>query len=379
MDAILVKRALACGAIAALLVAAGCQILAGIEDRSHGEALGSAADAADAANDAPAETGPDAPCDPLVPPARPPAASGVAIPDLVFAFRSIVLDQPDAGYDLDQACTCNDAPDDPGSCTSSTPRCDAPRGVDNALAHVVSSTFGGSFASLNFQNRMADGTLDVLFQIQGFNGQEDDDAVSFALFASSGTIPPDAGDSDAMPRPTFDGTDTWTVNPDSFNDVADGGDAAIAKFSSQEAYVRSDALVARSPNAYIGLGDLVLHITDATLTGDLVLASHPYKIANGRITGRVSAESFLLGLPGIKLGPAVSLCPGGSLFEQAKKAICAARDIVSDPARDNRGDACDALSVGMAFTAVEARLGPPRAWPGSVTPCDPDAAAYQCP
>jgi hypothetical protein len=370
------KKAAFIALLGALAVANGCQILAGIEDRSHDAPPDAAPLDAALAPEAASDTG--APCDPLAPPARPTGTVGGTIGDLTFAGDSIMLEQVNLGYDLDHACTCKDTLEDPGSCVSASPRCDSARGVDNALSPIVASKLGGSFASLHFDSLIGSGDIDVLIRLRDYNGQDDDEAVTFAMFASNGTISSDAGADAPNPTPRRDGADTWTVDPESYLDLDAGLDAAVAKFASLQAYVRSNTLVAQAANAYLGLGEFVLHIQDATLTGDIVRVSHPFRIQNGRLSGRVAADSLLVALQQIKLG-ALPFCPGGGgLFDTTKDAVCAARDVVSDHTRDGRGDPCDALSVGIGFTAVEANIGPLRARAVSPTICDAGPEAYHC-
>jgi len=373
------RRAVVAVVAGALAAFAGCQILAGIEDRSHDAPFDATVEAAPPAAEAGVDGG--ASCDPLVPPLRPGPTAAEPRLELAFAVDSIVLDAPDAGYDLDNACTCKDGPGDPGSCVSQSPRCDGPRGLDNALAAVIQSALGGSFATENTNNRIKSGEIDVLLRLGDYNGSENDDAVVVALFASNGTAgaTPEA---DAGPPPRFDGTDTWTVDPESLLEVDAGADGGIAKFATSDAYVRSSSFVARSSIAYLGLGDLVLRIAGATVTGDIDLAAHPYRIHRGRISGRIGANELLSSLSHINLG-SISLCPGGpgatGLYERARSTVCAARDIASDPSRDGKGEPCDAVSVGIGFTAVEAKLGPVRARQFDPLGCDAGPEAYRCP
>ena len=233
----------------------------------------------------------------------------------------------------------------------------------------------------NIENRIKSGEIDVLLRLGDYNGSENDDAVVVALFASNGTAGPTPAD-DAGPPPRFDGTDTWTVDPDSLLEVDAGADGGVAKFATSDAYVRSNSFVARSSIAYLGLGDLALRIAGATVTGDIDLAAHPYRIHRGRISGRIGANELLSSLSHINLG-SISLCPGGpgatGLYERARSTVCAARDIASDPSRDGKGEPCDAVSVGIGFTAVEAKLGPVRARQFDPLGCDAGPEAYRCP
>jgi hypothetical protein len=81
----------------------------------------------------------------------------------------------------------------------------------------------------------------------------------------------------------------------------------------------------------------------------------------------------------ITLG-SVPFCPQDPAFQNAKKSICGARDIKADRTRDNRGEPCDALSIGITFTATEAQFSDFR--PRTVDPrpgCDAGPEAYRCP
>lgn len=375
----MIRRASLAVALGALGAFVGCQILANIEDRSHAAPLDATVEAAPPLAEAGSDGG--ALCDPVVPPSRPGPSATEPRLELSFAVDAITLDAPDAGYDLDNACTCKDGPADPGSCVSPTPRCDGPRGLDNALASVIQTALGGSFATANTNMRIRNGEIDVLLRLADYNGSENDEAVNVALFASNGTAGATA-EADAGPPPRFDGTDTWTVDPESLFDSDAGLDGGIAKFGTSDAYVRSSSFVARSSIAYLGLGDLVLRIAGATITGDIDLAAHPYRIHNGRISGRINADELLVSLSHINLG-SISLCPGGpdagGVYERARSTVCAARDIASDPGRDGKGDPCSAISVGIGFTAVEAKLAYLRPRQYDPMGCDAGPEAYRCP
>ncbi|MBL8609846.1 MAG: hypothetical protein JNL38_21105 [Myxococcales bacterium] len=355
------------------LFAAGCQAIADIEDRSHAAPAADATVEASPAPDAAVEAGPA--CDPLHPPPPPsPPSAGPSL-DFTFALDSVEIDRTDVGYDLDQRCTCAPSPSDPGSCVSATPRCDGPRGVDNALGAVTKAALGGSFATDNLKRSITDGTVGALLSLQGYNGLVDDDAVAVTLFASNGTTDADGGPD--RPKPAFRGQDIWTVDPESYNDP-DAGPPSGAKFAVPAAYVANGTVVARATTAYVGLGDLVLRITDATLTGEVQRAVHPYRILSGRITGRITSAALLNAIQSLKVG-AFSLCAGSELFAAARQAVCEHRDLSSDPSRDGKGDRCDALSVGISFTATEAVLGPLRPREVDPTPCDGGAEAVSCP
>jgi hypothetical protein len=372
-------------AVAAVLAAAAaCQGLIDIRDRSHG-ASGADAGATEAGADG--DTARPA-CLPQLPP-EPPALADDPNDDvdLTFALDRLTIDDPNAGYDLDRQCTCQGDSDE-GSCRGHRVTCDVDggRGVDNALAQIfrVASAANaglGNSSPENVQRRILAGEFTVVARVQRYNGVRNDRRLRYITYVSNGTVMAvdDAGlDAGTVPLSTDGGENRMTIDPASvrFPDAAVPWDQPT-EFN-DDAYIRDETLVVKIGRGRIGFGELQMDVTDATLTGRLLRS--PWRIEEGRITGRLATSTFLRALGAIQPGGQGSyVCPGSAAFEVVKVFACPGQDIRSDPQLDNRGQDCDALSFGLGFHAVSATIVGVRARDPVVNGCaDASPDAYAC-
>jgi hypothetical protein len=87
-----------------------------------------------------------------------------------------------------------------------------------------------------------------------------------------------------------------------------------------------------------------------------------FRIADGVLGGRVSADDFLRGIGYLKRG-SVLLCEDNSTVKALViSSACGARDIPTDPRRDFQTQpdgapfGCDAISMALRFSAAPAQL-----------------------
>jgi hypothetical protein len=357
------KRALLLGSPVALaaFVLAACSIY----DPSLLAPLPDAAPVADAG---PEGATPDADtCAHATAPAPPAADDGTANLDLVFAADSLQLLEAKTplGLDLDHVCTCPG----PEACRSvSTPtkvHCDDDAGRDNSGGQTIAtfSSVSDTFNETLVNQRIRSGASSILLRVRGYNGGANDTSVTAILYKSTGIQPIDDAGTTMAPR--FDGTDRWQLDPGSIvgggtatGVDCDGNPQCIALTFDQKAYVTDHVLVMRI-NVVLPLGaGTQLDLTNATVTGRLAPMGNSFTVVDGNIAGRWKANKVLeiVGNAKSPAGPGL-LCNDLATYQQIKQLVCGAADLPSDPSQDRTDVACDALSLGLAFTASPARLG----------------------
>lgn len=347
------------------------------------------------------------------PPDRPPADDGGDTPPLqpiFMAFDSIdigVAGRGDAavppfGYDLDNTCTCPGKPScAPRPGAQRGDNCDDEAGRDNIDIRLFRLLLGAATAgTTQIDQGLTAGQYGLLLEIDGYNGKQDDPLVTVNFYLSNGlNRGPDGG----IPIPKVDGTDQWTIDPSSLMNQQIGQPPV---FSATDAYVTGGFLVANMPVAIpISFGDrsflggATMELSGAVITGQLYQrpiagpdggpsANHGYAINPGTIAGRWPTSQLLTTLAlipeegGFLCGTDPS--PYNRLFYAGVKGVvCAAADINQLTSEDNRTPLapCDAISVGMQFTAVPALQGATLSVSPPLAGCKKGAAVWsdQCP
>jgi hypothetical protein len=276
------------------------------------------------------------------------------------------------GFDLDQLCTCPEAP----SCVGSTPGepCDVPEtGIDNAGENLF-RTLAGAGVSLDDMGLLTGierGQYGVIVRIEGYDGELDDPDVKVAFF-NAVTVNGDGGDG-GVPR--NDGTDSWTVDTESLLD------GRFPAYFASRAYVSGGILVAdfarlvlraRIPSAPQRWSLVQLELQSAHLVARLgPRTAKGVSLADGTIAGRTPAAAILA--QGMRSGA----CRDSGAYEALKPLVCASRDLALDPSRDGRDLPCDALSLAIGFAADPALIAPGSASRTDEAPCP--AVADDCP
>lgn len=259
------------------------------------------------------------------------------------------------GYDLDDTCTCPE----PDTCKrpgDAGPRCDEPGGRDVAMNQdilsIVQTAKGFSEADLN--SGLERGRFGALIQVRKWNGTPNDVQVDVAILLSPGFSGrfSDAG-------PAWDGGDSWDIDPITLSNEA----MKTPKYVDGNAYVKDGVLVAtRLDGARLGLGyggsvaEVVF--TETVLTGKIVPRGDTFAIEGGMLAGRWPTQNALTGVANLSDpflgGP---LCASSLTYKTVKQKICNAADISSAKSRDHGAAPCDALSLGIRFTAEPALFG----------------------
>lgn len=301
----------------------------------------------------------------------PAAADGPSLPDIILAMRTIDLGESATtppGYDLDGTCTCFGGAGP--TCAAAKNHCDAPGGIDNGSAQFFSlvqfAAGPGNFSSAAFSAKIEQGVFGVVVRLSKYSGEEDDSAVEVAIYPSGGVT---------GAAPLWDGNDAWQIQSPSL--VNDDPDQPL--FKSDGAYVSKGTLVAALPALEAKLGgeenSMVLHLTGGVLTGKLSKDTKGFLLTEGIIAARWRIQDIFGALSSYRDNQGKPICTDvGFAYESAKDAICNGLDILGDPSGAKTQD-CDALSIGLGFTAQAARLGavtpPPMPFPGCPMESDP--------
>jgi hypothetical protein len=317
--------------------------------------------------------------------------------DLVAAFNSIdigVGGGPDAaippfGFDLDHDCTC------PGR-RSCAPRkgalpadsCDDDAGRDNIDIRLFRSLQGAASAgTTQVDQGLSAGQYSLLLEISNYNGTPNDPRVTVNFFVSNGLNRDADG---GIPMPKFDGTDRWTIDPSSLQDQG---------FRDDNAYVANSVVVANMPKpipiafgARSYLGGATMELSDAVIEGQLTLrpiaGGTGVALVGGTIAGRWPTGQLLSTLASIPEEGGFLCGSDPSAYNKGtyivfKAVVCAAADITAIQREDNASPLapCDAISVGMQFTAVPALKGDVLSVPPPPAGCPNGDASWsdQCP
>jgi hypothetical protein len=334
-------------------------------------------------------------CIGAVPPSGPQNGEGGGGGNLqvVAAFRTIDIgvtggldaSVPPFGYNLDKDCTCPGPP----SCVNHykgapAETCDDEAGRDNTdiqLFRLLGGT--ASTGTSQIDQGLTSGQYSLLLVINNYNGQSDDSLVTVDFYVSNGLNRTADG---GIPTPQFNGNDLWTIDPGSLS----GGQPA---FTDDQAYVSGGTLVAHMTQLPIAfgarsfLGGATMQLLDAVIVGQLAgynIDGGPlvgFALVGGTIAGRWPTAKILSTLATIPVDGGGFLCGSSSSaytvfdYNVIKTVVCQNADISKNISTDNQVPLapCDAISVGMQFTAVPAQLGEVLPVPPAPSGCEDDA------
>ena len=327
-------------------------------------------------------------CVGAVPPSRPQnAEGGGGSLSVVAAFRTIDIGVsggfdagvPPFGYNLDKDCTCPGPP----SCVNHykgapAETCDDEAGRDNTDIQLFRLLGGpASTGTSQIDQGLTSGQYSLLLVISNYNGQSDDSFVTVDFYVSNGLSRTADG---GIPTPQFNGNDLWTIDPGSVS----GGQPV---FTDDQAYVSGGTLVSHMSQLPIAfgarsfLGGATMQLLDAVIVGQLAgynVDGGPlvgFALVGGTIAGRWPTTRILSTLATIPEDGGF-LCGNDSFtYNVIKSVVCLNADISKDTSGDNNAPLapCDAISVGMQFTAVPAQLGEVFAVPPAPSGCEDDA------
>jgi hypothetical protein len=327
--------------------------------------------------------------------AHPPPPPGVphemaAHPSYVVAMHSIDfgLAGTTPGYDLDSTCTCTD---DAGSTCipAAATVCDDPNGVDNSFRALLQrvEAIDPIIDNPGINANCDAGAWSVLMRIDDYDGKPDDLDVKVSFFPSSGFE--GAGGGPATPK--WDGTDRWKITGSALVNGGGGGGGAgggggglESIYTSPGAYVAGGVLVASFPSLSLTIAgaqeSVTVSLVGGFVTGTLVKddAGAGYHVVDGVIAGRWPTASFFETLSSFRDQNGMPICTDNQIYPLVHSEVCGSADILSTIG--STGVPCDAISVGVGFTADPAEIGSvqPPGTPMPNCPAATDPAMDSC-
>lgn len=282
----------------------------------------------------------------------------------------------DIGYDLDGVCTGSDTcegADSPPSCAPTVPQIayDGTYCRDNtfgrleyqvALVPELADRYGLSDDAFNCA--LCVGHYNFLIRITGYNGEPDDDSVRVDLYPSPGlenVLPWNCADPTWKTRPCFTSDMPWTVQEDVLAERTGGPELPDSILFDDTAFVRQGYLVATLPEDTLfwfpGYKALVvaypLRLQKGIVTGKLSRGNDgAWRVADGVIAGRSRAADIVRGFR------LIGFCESDPNYGLMTEFVDKNLDILADGPNDPEVT-CDAMSVGVTFTALQATAGEP--------------------
>lgn len=318
---------------------------------------------------------------------RPGAAAAGADQELVVALDQVWLGEtlpPDApsglapwqafGLDLDGVCTnpaeCSAQPADAVSCASSGgPIADGALCRDNAFAKLFPTAAQTSLGSVYgiSEDKIAcglkRGSYNLLLRVTGYSGGADDNNVRVDVFSSPGLpdpLPYECDDPTWKTQLGWIPSQAWKLDEAQLE--APPPDAR-SKLADPAAYVKNGYLVVHFldgvelalPGDGSKFSGLSLELFKGVLLGRLEQdADQSWRIADGLIAGRIPRDRMLASVR------RAGFCDttAGAEYDQFLADLDAGLDVLGNGANAESAP-CDALSVGIGFTARQATLGSP--------------------
>jgi len=267
------------------------------------------------------------------------------------------------GFDLDGRCSCT--ADVKFACITAPGallgnHCDDEEGRDNnlAIAFAPLSAVAPSNLTTLFSDAAEVGAWSLLIEVRGYGGGFDDPRVEVATYSAVGF--------EGIGGPSWNGQDLWDVRADSF--AVDGRLVQPEPISfDPDAYVADGTLVARLPwldlNLSIDQVEGLVRISQARLTAKVESLPFGTGLAEGTIGGWFADEDILRFLSSYRFKPfgenakSAFLCndPSDTVYKVFRSTACRAADGRLDEGSPD--PACNAVSVGLGFTADPANLG----------------------
>lgn len=321
---------------------------------------------------------------------RPAASGGAALAPIFLGLLTLntgTLDargEPSAdawrnvGFDLDGTCTGSETCDTGGQTPLGCKPVAAAVPLDGAycrdnnfgklsyLATTAPETSEGyGLTGDGFSCALCVGAYNYLFRLTGYNGEANDDSVRVDLYPSPGLdtlLPWDCKDKDWKKNPCFLPDDKWQIREDVLVGAPSGtGDLPASKLFDANAYVRENTLVVTLPDNTLFWFPGERRVATAfpvTLRKGVVSAKIErgkdgiWRATDGIIAGRTSAADVL---KGFRL---IGVCENDKNYPFLQDFISKNVDVLANGDR-NPDLPCDAISVGMPFTAIQATPGRP--------------------
>jgi len=319
---------------------------------------------------------------------RPPPSTGASLAPIFMAFTTLntgslneqgVLD-PGAwkrvGFDLDGTCTGSETCETPGQtllgckAVAAAIPLDGDYCRDNTFgrlgylaASAPETATGYGLNSEGFNCALCVGAYNYLFRISGYNGEANDDRVRVDLYPSPGLdtlLPWDCRTDDWKKHPCFSPDDKWQIREDVLTGpITAAGDIPASKLVDENAYVRDSTLFLVVPEN-----------TVFWFPGSRALATaFPLKIRSGFVTVKLEREKdgIWRARDGVIAGRAtatdvingfrlIGVCEDDKNYAFVQEFVSKNTDVLANGRRDPNVP-CDAISLGLPFTAIQATPG----------------------
>ncbi len=322
---------------------------------------------------------------------RPPPSVKASIAPFYLAFQTLDtatlgedggLDREawqGVGFDLDGTCTGSETCETPGETHISCKTESAGVPVDGKFCR--DNTFGrlsysasvvpevGRAYGLNadaFNCALCVGAYNYLFRISEYNGEPDDDRVRVDLYPSPGLeqiLPWDCRREDWKLRPCFTPDEKWNVREDVLTGPVPGpGQLPPSKLFDADAFVKKGVIVIALPANHVfwfpGNRALAtaypLAIQRGLVTAKLAKdKDNLWKATDGVVAGRARRDDVI---KGFRL---IGFCESDPNYKLLEPLISGNLDLLASGER-NPQKPCDALSLGLPFTAIQALPGNPQ-------------------
>ena len=294
------------------------------------------------------------------PPAKPSAGATTSKTEHNYALQQLFMGDVDRnlaksttawkkfGYNIDGKVSTKDSTDvcTPFEGAGKDAQVDGENGIDNTFGSriiPIIQTFSAE-VSKSITEQLKQGNFTVMIDTVGLTDdpKQTNTALSGQLFAGG-----------KLANPTFTVADKWPVSPDL---LVGGTLAGGSKVKFSDAYIVGGQWVNGTPSdVSIALifGGVSLEIK--VRRGTIVFEHAGNQAANGTISGVLDTEELITGLQKVAGRISTSLC-SGSAFDSIAKQIRQASDIMAD-GTNAAGTKCNAISIGIGFTAAE--IAPP--------------------
>ncbi|WP_437493017.1 hypothetical protein WME75_19510 [Sorangium sp. So ce1014] len=236
-------------------------------------------------------------------------------------------------------------------------------GIDNSFGSKLVGLIGTllSDPSTRVTDAIANGDFTVILKVDGLGAQSSYNPLTAKLY----------GGATLGAAPTWDGSDAWPVVPELLDDAQD---VESAKIVFPESYVVDDTWVS-GPESQVAfklnltISGTTIGLTIRNLRIAMDLASDHKSVVKGTLAGVLETAVLVEELRGVIGAVQPGVCEGTAL-ETILDSVRHASDIMKDGSQDPSQD-CDAISIGIGFTAKEVQLGeiaPPAETTGA--PCE---------
>lgn len=225
---------------------------------------------------------------------------------------------------------------------------DGQDGIDNSfgknLVELIANLLPDPSARVT--EAIGNGDFTVMLKIEGLGEQASYNPLTTKLYGGAKLTPP----------PAWDGNDAWPVIPELLGDAQDI-DSATVVFP--DSYVVDNIWVSGGESIFklnLTIADTILGITISHATLAMELAADHKSVVMGTISGVVETEGLVNELRKVIGALAPNYCAPATLGPILNR-IRSASDILKDGSQDPTQE-CDAISIGVGFTAKEVQLGP---------------------